>query len=93
MFQERCAESGLDPGSATFNQVFVPLAGLPGQGTDPLANAGDDPASGTGGGSGKPAVPPGTGPGKPAGQGRPAGNPKGKTATPPPEKKSPNENR
>lgn len=84
MFMERCDESGADPSTATFAQVFVPLAGLPGQGTEPLAD---------GGGTGKPAMPPGTGGGKPPAQGRPAGNPSGQTAKPPTEKKSPNENR
>lgn len=55
VYLRKCFEKGMDPGSATWEQVFAPLAGLPGQG-----KVGPD---------GK-AVPPGMGPNKPVGDGR-----------------------
>lgn len=78
VFQQKCFEKGLDPATATWEQVFTPLAGLPGQG-----KVGPD---------GK-AVPPGMGPGKPAGQGRTPDDVTGKpTPERAPESKSPVEN-
>lgn len=59
VYLRKCFEKGMEPGSTTWEQVFAPLAGLPGQG-----KVGPD---------GK-AVPPGAGPGKPIGDGRTPNN-------------------
>jgi hypothetical protein len=79
VFQRKCVEQGLDPATATWQEVFVPLAGLPGQGTP--------------GPDGK-ALPPGQGGTKPPGQGRTPDGVTGKpTPERAPESKSPEPNK
>jgi hypothetical protein len=77
VFTQKCLEQGLDPNTATWKEVFVPLAGLPGQGTP--------------GPDGK-AMPPGMGGNKPPGQGRTPDGQTGKpTPERAPEDKKPTE--